>query len=203
MLPLGCAQGAHARPVVTSPALPGDGSWHRWTLSCLSGGGGAGRGAEVPEGCGNVAHKGVKGLHPSLAPPSQGHPVLGAAPKPPQGDPVGAVPVAAKPWHLPRRQGGPAGILGVHERLFCASCRGQGWGSLPGRWHMVASCPPRPHRRARRHRPLPSPALMIHPSPAATRRGGSGSRAGGPWHGRLGGAGGSVPCAPALFPAPR
>ncbi|KAM4892081.1 myeloid-associated differentiation marker-like isoform 2-T2 [Sylvia borin] len=30
---------------------------------------------------------------------------------------------------------------------------------------MVASCPPQLHGRARRHRPLPSPALMIHPPP--------------------------------------
>lgn len=86
-------QGAGPLPAVTPPALPGDGSWHSRTLSRLSGGGGAGRGAEVPGGdrrCrdGRCCPEGCGGLHPAAphcGTPLPGAPSTGCSPPKPLG----------------------------------------------------------------------------------------------------------------------
>lgn len=59
----------------------------------------------MPEGCGDVACKGVKGLHPAVAPPCQGH-RRGAAPKP----------LRVTQWVLPRWLPGPGTCQGVGVR---------------------------------------------------------------------------------------
>lgn len=120
--------------------------------------------------------------------------VLGAAPKPLMGT------QSVLPHWLPSPgtcQGvkvGPPALQGCVKIPFVPPAVGRAGACCQDGGLLPAPAPPR-------HCPLPSPVLMIHQPPAASWRGGSASRAGGPWHGGSGEADGSLPCAPPLFPS--
>lgn len=111
-------QGVGPLPTVTPPALPGDGSWHSWTLSRLSGGGGAGRGAEVPGGEQRCQPQGCGGATPDRSPlwhpPARDTQHWVQPPKP----------FGRTPWVLPRLAADPGAAWGW--RCWGSPPRGSG-----------------------------------------------------------------------------
>lgn len=192
-------QGAGPLPAVTPPTLSGDGSWHSRTLSRLSGSGGAGMGGAAQRGggaapsCSPLPPPPVRGTWHGVQPPQ--------APRP---DPTGAALLAAGPsaawgWGC---WGSPSG--GAQKAPLCLPpWAGPGRGARRAACGMQLPAPPQPRAPA----PLARPRVNDPPSTASPQQpprrampgggGSGGGRAGGPWHGQLGG-----PAAPCPTPHP-